>query len=382
MKKKFLSIMLAAAMVAAFAGCGNKKADENVKTEVTAEEYGTMLQSDADIYKNYVTLPEYKNIEVTVDRTILEVTDEDIESYISGILSSFGTTEQVTEGVTAVGDKIVLDYSGKMDGVAFSGGTATDATYTVGSKKFIEDLDNGLAGLTVGQEYEIPCRFPDSYSDSTMAGKEVVFVVTVTAIQKTTLPELTDEWVAANAENIGAEVTTVEELRQKTKEYLTASAESQFAAKKYQQVWAVISENAVVNDYPQEELNNLINTFKTNLETEYEQTGTYYGYSDKWTFFSQYYGFSDEDGFNEYATESAKEYLKEKMILTMIAVENNLTVTADDIYEMGEELAQYYNYENYQEILNEYGNEMNKEVGYEVLYQKTSEYLNSNAIEQ
>ena len=79
--------------------------------------------------------------------------------------------------------------------------------------RFITDLDQGLVGLNVGQEYDIPCTFPSDYSSSDLAGKSVIFTVTVHSITKKTIPELTDEWVAANAESMGIEGTTVEALR-------------------------------------------------------------------------------------------------------------------------------------------------------------------------
>ena len=106
-----------------------------------------------------------------------------------------------------------------------------------------------------------------------------------------------------------------------------------------------------------------------------------YGISDMETYLSQVYGFESTDAYNEYAVEYAQQYLLEKMIVTLIAAEQNITVTADEINDMGAELAEYYGYENYQEILNTYGNEMNSEVGYEVLYQKMQEFLNENAVE-
>ncbi len=91
------------------------------------------------------------------------VLDSDVEDYIKSMLESKATTNVITEGTTKAGDVIKLDYSGKLDGTAFSGGTATDVTYTIGSGKFIEDLDKGLVGLTVGQETDITCVFPESY---------------------------------------------------------------------------------------------------------------------------------------------------------------------------------------------------------------------------
>ena len=291
------------------------------------------------------------------------------------------TTETVTEGVTASGDTVKLDYSGLLNGEAFSGGTATDASYTIGSGKFITDLDQGLIGLTVGQEYNIPCTFPSDYSSSDLAGKEVIFVVTVKSIQKSTVPDLTDAWVTENASTLGVEATTVAELRSYVKDYLTSQAESTFASDKYQAVYSKLSENLTPSGYPQEELDSLVNTLKSNVESEFNSYGSAYGISDLDSYLSQVYGFESQDAFNDYAVEYAQKYLLEKMVLTLIASNENISVSADEINDMGAQLADYYGYTNYQEILDNYGNEMNSEVGYEVLYQKVQNFLNDNAVE-
>ena len=354
---------------------------QTVNKEVTAEEYAGTITSNADVYKQYVTLPDYKGVEVSVDRSSLTVSDDDVESYISKLLSQTATTETVTEGVTASGDTVKLDYSGLLNGEAFSGGTATDASYTIGSGKFITDLDQGLIGLTVGQEYNIPCTFPSDYSSSDLAGKDVIFVVTVKSIQKSTVPDLTDAWVAENASTLGVEATTVAELRSYVKDYLTSQAESTFASDKYQAVYSKLSENLTPSGYPQEELDSLVNTLKSNVESEFNSYGSSYGISDLDSYLSQVYGFESQDAFNDYAVEYAQQYLLEKMVLTLIASNEKITVSADEINDMGAQLADYYGYTNYQEILDNYGNEMNSEVGYEVLYQKVQNFLNDNAVE-
>ena len=204
MRKKVLGIIMAASMVASLTACGgsnnnstdatNATASSNttVNQEITADQYADTIKSNAETYKTYISLPEYKGLSVTVDSEQAQVSESDVTDYIDNLISQYGTTETVTEGVTASGDVISLDYSGLLDGTAFSGGTATDVTYTIGSGKFIDDLDKGLVGLTVGQEYDIPCKFPDDYSSSDLAGKDVIFKVTVNSIKKTTLPELTD----------------------------------------------------------------------------------------------------------------------------------------------------------------------------------------------
>lgn len=386
MRKKFFGIMLAASLAVSFTACTNKNENKNnsgstVNKEVTAEEYAGTITGNAEVYKQYLTLPEYKGIEVTVDRSVLEVSDDDVESYISQLLSQTATSETLTEGVTATGDTVTLDYSGLLNGEAFSGGTATDTTYTIGSKKFITDLDEGLVGLTVGQEYNIPCTFPSDYATSDLAGKDVIFVVTVKSIQKTTIPDLTDSWVKENAEAMGIEVATVEELRVFVRDYLETQAESEYSSSKYQAVYEKLSESLSPSGYPQEELDSLVDTLKSNVQSEFDSYGSVYGIEDLDSYLSQVYGFDSQDDFNEYAVEYAQQYLLEKMVLTLIASNENISVSADEINDMGAQLADYYGYDDYQEILDTYGNEMNAEVGYEVLYQKVQTYLNDNAVE-
>jgi trigger factor len=391
MRRKVFGVVLAASLMASLVACGGNKDNNSssngastVNTEMTAEEYAASITSNAAVYKNYLTLPEYKGISVSVDKSTLTVSDDDVESYISSLLSQYSTTDSVTEGVTASGDTIVLDYSGLLDGVAFSGGTATDVTYTIGSGKFIDDLDKGLVGLTVGQEYQLPCTFPSDYSSSDLAGKSVIFVVTVSSIQKTTIPELTDAWVAENASSFGIEesVTTAAQLRSYVREYLETQAQSSYDSSKYEAIWSSISENMNPSGYPQEELDDLVETLTANIQSEFDSYGSYYGVSDLESYVTQVYGFDDMDDFNNYAVEYAQEYLLEKMALTLIADQENITVTADEINDMGAQLADYYGYTDYQEILDTYGNEMNAEVGYEVLYNKVQEFLNENAVEQ
>ena len=392
MKKKFMGVMLAAALVASLAGCGKNSGDntsgsgseDTSNKAITAEEYNATIASNAEVYKKYVTLPEYKGVEVTVDKSSLTVTDDDVESYISNILSSYATSEEITEGTTADGDTVTLDYSGKLDGTAFSGGTATDASYTIGSGRFITDLEEGLIGLTLGQEYDIPCTFPSDYSNSDLAGKDVIFTVTVHSITKKTLPDLTDEWVAENAESMGIEGTTVEDLRDETRQYLEEAGKSTYESEKYSAVYSVIKDGVTVNGYPQAELDSLKSILKQNMETEYEQYQAYYeasGISDFSSYLSSVYNLADDAAYEEYATETAQNYLLEKMILTIIAADNGIEVTADEINEIGAMYADYYGYTDYQEIIDTYGQEMNAELGYEKLCEKTQSFLNENAVE-
>jgi len=384
MKKKLWSVVLVVAMVFSLVGCINKNTDTSNK-EIAPEEYNELYETTAKVYQKYIKLPAYTGIEVEVDKSILDITDKKVDEYINGILQSYSTTEKVTEGVTAVGDNIVLDYKGTLDGVAFSGGTATDATYTIGSGRLIPDLDKGLAGLVVGKQYEIPCTFPESYDNAELKGKAVIFEVTVTCINKTVVPELTDKWVSENAEALGTTEKTVEGLKKVGKEYLEASAEAEYGSKKFTDVLEKVKESVEVKEYPKKELDSLKATWKSNVESEYNNSSayysSYYGIDSFAKYKSQFYGCDDDAAFDAKAEEEAKKYLLEKMIITLIAYENKVAVSGDDIKALGNEYAEYYEYDSYDAIVKEFGKLFNAELGYGVLTEKVKDIVNKGAVE-
>jgi trigger factor len=377
MKKKLVSLMLVAAMTASLTACGSKKTEEPISTvhkSITAAEYDAAITSDAAIYKKAFTMPEYKGIQVTVDKSVLNVAESDVDDYINkNIVSAEATTENVTSGVTADGDTVILDYSGKLDGEAFSGGTATDTTYTIGSGNFISDLDKGLVGLTVGQEYDIPCTFPDNYT-SDLAGKSVIFTVKVTAIQKTTYPEITDEWVVNNKESLNLSGDTVADFREEVRKIVEANANDTYLNNTFTSAYQIISENIGDVNYPQDEIDSLVEVLNTNIESEFNTYGSYYGISDLDTYKKSVYGFDSIDAFNEYATSSAQQYLLQKMIVTIIAADNDIHVSEDEINSYGNDLAQYYGYDDFNAIVDAVGSEVVSEIGYEILYQKVVEF--------
>lgn len=384
MKKKLFSVLLVGALAASLVACDSKKKEvdktpSTVNTEINADEYAATITDNAGIYKTFVTLSDWKGMSVDLAESDYKVTDSDVEDYIQSLLEATATTDAQTTGTTKSGDTIKLDYSGKLDGTAFSGGTATDASYTIGSGKFIDDLDKGLVGLTVGVETDIPCTFPESYQNSDLAGKQVVFTVTVKEIDVKVVPELNDEWVTANSSKLGvsdAELTNVEDLRAYVKNYLETQAASNRSSTVFETAYSQMSDGLDVSEYPSEELADLLKTLNNNVDSEYQSYSS--SYSSKEEYIKSAYKFESMDAFNEYADNYAKQYLLQKMIITMIAADNNITVTEDDINSTGEELASYYGYNDYQEILDTYGKTMNAEIGYQVLYQKVVEFVCDN----
>lgn len=391
MRKSYLAAALMLTMALTFTACGkpgDNGGEAGTKGNTSGVNYSEQLQKDFETYKQYVNLGEYKGVEVEVDRSALDVTQDQVTAYIDNIRSSKGENTEVTTGTTKLGDKIKLDYSGTLNGVAFSGGTATDVEYTIGSGRFIEDLDKGLAGLEVGREYDIPCHFDDSYSNSDLAGKDVNFNVKVNAIVTTTLPEYNDDFVKTIVAtgSYDTQAQTTDEFTKYVEQTLKDSAQQSFDSNKYSAVWDKINETTTVSGYPEDEIEDLKQTINDNVKSEYSYYGTYYSGIDSFeSYLKNVYGFADEAAFNEYADQYARNYLKEKMILTLIGEKESVTVSDDEINEYGELIASQNNYDSYQSMLDSLGQKSDNvklEVGYAVLADKVSDILLNNAVEK
>ena len=391
MRKSYLAAALMLTMALTFTACGkpgDNGGEAGTKGNTSGVNYSEQLQKDFETYKQYVNLGEYKGVEVEVDRSALDVTQDQVTAYIDNIRSSKGENTEVTTGTTKLGDKIKLDYSGTLNGVAFSGGTATDVEYTIGSGRFIEDLDKGLAGLEVGREYDIPCHFDDSYSSSDLAGKDVNFNVKVNAIVTTTLPEYNDDFVKTIVAtgSYDTQAQTTDEFTKYVEQTLKDSAQQSFDSNKYSAVWDKINETTTVSGYPEDEIADLKQTINDNVKSEYSYYGTYYSGIDSFeSYLKNVYGFADEAAFNEYADQYARNYLKEKMILTLIGEKESVTVSDDEINEYGELIASQNHYDSYQSMLDSLGqksDDVKLEVGYAVLADKVSDILLNNAVEK
>ena len=229
-------LLCAGALVLSAAGCSKSADSSSAASSTAAAVYGSAEDYDYENFSyssgldengywegvkalDYVTLPE-NFASLTFKRSEIEPTEEEIQSEIDSLLSDHTTEKQVTDRAAADGDTVNIDYAGSVDGVAFSGGTYSGYSLTLGSGTFIDGFEEQIVGHTPGETFDVTVTFPEGYSDSTdsegntvvLSGKKAVFSVTLNYISEKVLPELTDAWVA---ENYGEsdDVHTVEELK-------------------------------------------------------------------------------------------------------------------------------------------------------------------------
>ena len=152
-----------------------------------------------------MTLPEDISA-LPLSKADIEPTEAEIQTQIDTLLNQYATTQNITDRAAQSGDTVNIDYSGAVDGVAFTGGTATGYDLTLGSHAFIDGFEDQIIGHNIGDTFDVTVTFPEGYGDSTdaegntitLSGKEAVFSVTLNAITQSVVPTLTDEWVETN----------------------------------------------------------------------------------------------------------------------------------------------------------------------------------------
>ena len=152
-----------------------------------------------------------------IERVSTEVTEAAIDRTIEILRKqrrTFGLRPQ-SEGALE-GDRVTIDFEGKIDGEPFAGGKAEAFQFVIGEGQMLEQFDQAVRGMKVGESKTFPLQFPADYQGQDVAGKEADFLVTVKKIEQQHLPEVDD----ALAKQLGIKEATVEGLRADVKKNL------------------------------------------------------------------------------------------------------------------------------------------------------------------
>ncbi len=362
MKKIFKVCMCGMVAATLISGCSKKDVKETTQASTEATESSAQetvaTQDLTNIDNGKVTLGEYKGIEVKKDP--VEVTDEEIQQAIDQDLAAHEKKVDVDREVKD-GDVVNIDYAGTKDGVAFDGGTAKGYDLTIGSNQFIEGFESGLIGAKKGDKVSLNVTFPENYQNKDLAGKPVVFEVTVNSVQEKQLPELNDAYVQENTKS-----KTVDEYKEETKQTLLKSKNDAAEQKVKNDIYTAISANCKVE--PEQKA---IDANYDNLIARYTNQAAAYG-MDFTTFITAFTGMKEED-FKTAAKTQAEEIVKQRLIVNAIAEKEKLAVTDDDRKEVATELG----YESPEELIKAEGQ---FEVDDYVMNNKVMEYLMQNAV--
>ncbi len=169
--------------------------------------------------KPEVKLGKYKGVKVTEVKA--EVTDEQVDAEIALTAERNARWVDVDRAAQEK-DKVIIDYSGSVDGVNFDGGTAENQALELGSHSFIEGFEEQIVGMNKGEEKDIDVKFPEDYRATELAGKDAVFHIVLHDVKTKEMPELNDDF----AQDV-SEFDTFEEYRADVRKKLTERAEHQ-----------------------------------------------------------------------------------------------------------------------------------------------------------
>ena len=337
---KALCFVCAGALALGMAGCG-KSASSGASSESTSLDLGSAADYD---YQNFtysdgldengywtgvkaldvVTLPE-DYAAIPLKKAGIEPTEDEVQSQIDSLLDQHATTAEVTGRAAANGDTVTIDYSGTVDGVAFTGGTYSGYSLKLGSGTFIDGFEDQIVGHNVGETFDVKVTFPEGYSDSTdaegntlvLSGKEAVFSVTLNGISEEVQPELTDAWVD---ETLGTsnDLHSVEALRAFYQQQLYQT-NLQTAVMDY------LLQNSTFGDIPKSVLDYQV----TQCLNYYYTMGGYYGY--ELDAFVQMMGYDNADAMLAALADSIESYAKEALVYQAVAEAMELAPTQEQI---------------------------------------------------
>ena len=314
--KKRIAMLLTGALMASMmlAGCSGSKGLETDELKISV----------------------YKGVEINEVAKPGEVTDEDVENYIQSVLQMNSTKEEIVDRPVESGDTATIDFTGRIDGVEFEGGSATDYPLVIGSGQFIAGFEDSVIGHSIGETYDWQGVFPEDYTNADYAGKDVVFTITVKSISKEVVPELNDEFV----KSVSKKSKTVDEYKKEVKKQLGKDNEKNYESSISQAVWQKVLDNTEVKKYPEDKVKEITDS----LIDQYKTTAEYYE-QDYETFIQEQMGYSVED-FEKQVDEAAKASIKQTMVTEAIADKEKIKLGEKEYEEQLKKMATDYGYED------------------------------------
>jgi trigger factor len=153
---------------------------------------------DFSFVVTFETLPTFELgalDDISLERPTAPVTEEDVDKGVQTLAERVREYEPKPEEAKAEkDDKLTIDFTGKLDGEAFEGGTGGDVDLVLGSNSFIPGFEDQLEGAAAGEQRVVKVRFPDEYSAKNLAGKDAEFDVTVKSLEAPKAIEIDDEF--------------------------------------------------------------------------------------------------------------------------------------------------------------------------------------------
>ncbi len=279
--------------------------------------------------KPEVTLGEYKG--VVAEKETVTVTEDDVEEELKKSAEKNARLVDVTDRPAEMGDEVIIDFDGYVDGKAFEGGKSEDYHLTLGSHSFVDTFEDQIVGKNAEEAFDVTVTFPENYHKD-LAGKEAVFKVVLKKIQKKELPELDDDYAKDYSE-----FDTLAEYKEDLHKKLLETKQKEADDRRARTVLDAVIAGAQM-DIPEamveDRVDSMIQNFSNNLRYQGINMDQY----------MQMTG-SNMASLRASVRQDAEKSIKEALVLEAVVKAENLEVTDEDFDAEVQKLADLYKIE-------------------------------------
>lgn len=261
------------------------------------------------------TLPSLENL--GVEKTKVSVSDEEVERELQFTLQNHARYVE-EDKLAENGDFATIDFVGYLGEEKFEGGEAEDYRLELGSHTFIEGFEEQVVGMKKGEQKDLNVTFPENYPAENLAGKPVVFKVTLKKVEKKVLPEINDKFVSDTTE-----FETVDEYKASIKETLQKAGEE-----KAERDYEVALLDAVAEKSGIELADTMIEHEVHHMVEDFEHRLSHQGMT--MDAYLQYLGKSLEE-FKADRKADAEKNIKTRLVLQRIISENKISVSSEEL---------------------------------------------------
>ena len=337
------------------------------KISVTQLEKGKPFVFEAEVaVRPEVELGNYKGVEVSKADT--EATDADVEEEIKKVAEQNSRTITVEDRAVKDGDMTVIDFEGFIDGEAFEGGKGENYPLTIGSHSFIDNFEDQIIGMNIGDEKEINVTFPEDYHAEELKGKPATFKVSVKEIKEKQLPDIDDDF----AQDV-SDFDTLDEYKADLKKKIAERKEAE--AKRQKETEAI---EKIVADSKMDIPQAMIDTQVTRMAEDFAQRLQQQGLSLEMYF--KYTGLTAEKILDDMKPEAVKR-IQNSLVLEAVAKAENIQVSDDEFNAELSKMAEMYKME-VDKIKEFMGESEEKQMRDDIAIQKAVDLIVSSAVEK
>lgn len=299
----------------------------------------------------------------TFEKQKVEVKDEDVENEIKNAL--LRASRLVESGKPVKNDDFVmLDFDGYMDGKQFDGGKAENYQLKIGSHTFIDNFEEQLIGLNIGDKKDVDVTFPKDYHEKSLAGKPATFKVEIKNIRERIMPELNEEFVSNSTE-----FETVDEYKASVRDKLLKEAERRAEIELDNDLLDKLIDDTsftAPERMVEDEFNRQISGMTNQLSYQGLTLADYAKYVGK-----------TEDEFKEEVRANSARNVKARLVLEKLIRTENLDIKQEDIDQKIEELAKNSG-KTTEEFKKQVNNDMVNSIANELLMKNIVDFLREN----